>query len=170
MIKPLMLFIGTLLLSAVMNFQPIKDIQAQKEQERIAYQNMIASRQEIKLAGMETGDDMAEAVCEEPVVEEEPYFEQYTYIGEWTVTAYCPCAQCNGGYTGTASGAPLTPYWTAASNSLPFGTQLLIGDSVYCVEDTGYSPYGDNWIDILFATHDEALAWGVRTVSVYIVN
>lgn len=108
-----------------------------------------------------------------PIVEAPPVEapeNECRYIGDWTVTAYCPCSACNGGYTGTASGAPLTPYRTAASNSLPFGTRVLIGDSVWCIEDTGYSPYGDAWIDILLPTHEEALAWGVRTVSVYIVE
>jgi len=126
----------------------------------------------------------AEEIYEEPYEEiyEEPYeescscFDEDTptgdehdlvYIGEWTATGYCPCEVCNGGYSGTASGAPLTPYWTVACNSLPMGSILVIDGQQYQVQDTGWSPYGDQWLDICFGSHEEAYAWGVRTVSVY---
>lgn len=49
-----------------------------------------------------------------------PLYEQYNkavqeengkgrYLGRFRISHYCPCSICNGGYSGTASGAPLTP-------------------------------------------------------------
>ncbi len=102
----------------------------------------------------------------------EDSWEAVTYLGTWTATAYCSCPICCGDYsTGyTASGTLATEGRTIACNSLPMGTQVLIDGNTYTVEDTGYSPYGDAWIDIFFESHDSALAYGVRPVDVYLVN
>lgn len=45
----------------------------------------------------------------------------------------------------------------------------MIDGHVYTVEDTGYTPYGENWIDIYFDNHEDALAWGVKEMEVYII-
>ena len=90
-----------------------------------------------------------------------------TYLGYFTLTAYCPCPLCNGPYTGTASGAPLTSGHTVAMGGLPFGTKLYINGTIYTVEDRG-TPYG--WVDIYFDTHEETEAFGMRYADVYLVN
>lgn len=92
-----------------------------------------------------------------------------SYLGIWTITAYCPCEICCGQWaTGcTASGVLATSNHTVACGSLPFGTQVMIGDQIYTVEDTGVE---GEWIDIFFDTHDEALAFGMRTMEVYLVE
>lgn len=97
---------------------------------------------------------------------------ELTYLGIWTATAYCSCPICCGDYSSgyTASGTLATEGRTVACNSLPFGTQLMIDGVVYTVEDTGYSPYGDAWVDLFFDSHDSALAYGLREVEVYLVN
>lgn len=94
------------------------------------------------------------------------------YLGTWTATAYCSCPLCCGEYSSgyTASGTLATEGRTIACNSLPFGTQLMIDGVTYTVEDTGYSPYGETWIDIYFDSHDSALAFGLREVEVYLVS
>lgn len=95
-----------------------------------------------------------------------------TYLGEWTTTAYCPCEDCCGiwasGYT--ASGKPAISGHTVACNSLPFYSKVVIDGIEYTVEDTGSTDYGEAWIDIFFDTHEEALAYGVQTKDIYIVN
>lgn len=108
------------------------------------------------------------AGVDEAITEE----KELTYLGTWTATAYCSCPVCCGEYaTGyTASGTLATEGRTVACNILPFGTQLMIGGNIYTVEDTGWSPYGESWIDIFFDSHDSALAYGVREVEVYLVN
>ncbi|MBR3276601.1 MAG: hypothetical protein IKG08_08390 [Eubacterium sp.] len=89
------------------------------------------------------------------------------YLGQFTLTAYCPCPACNGPYSGTASGAPLRSGHTVAMGGVPFGTKLYINGTVYTVEDRG-TPYG--WVDIFFDTHPETEAFGMRTADVYLVN
>lgn len=89
----------------------------------------------------------------------------------YKITAYCPCAKCCGKTNGrTASGTTATEGRTvAASSQFAFGTKLNIGGHVYTVEDRGGAING-NKIDIFVNTHAEALQWGVRYLSVSVVN
>lgn len=89
----------------------------------------------------------------------------------YKVTAYCPCAKCCGRTSGrTASGTKATAGRTVATSSqFAFGTQLNIGGHVYTVEDRGGAISG-NRIDIYVNSHAEALQWGVRYLTVNVVN
>ena len=122
----------------------------------------------------ETYEESEEIVVYEEPVEEVVYEEPepcLEYLGDWTITAYCGCAECCGSWgNATASGATPYSYHTAASNVLPFGTRVMIEGNEYVIEDTGYTIYGDEWIDIYFDSHEEALAYGLHTASVYIVH
>lgn len=88
-------------------------------------------------------------------------------IGTFTITAYCGCKKCSGGKT-TASGTTPTEGRTIAADTsiLPYGTQVVIDGIVYTVEDCGSGVRG-NHIDIFFATHEKAKAFGKKTVKVY---
>lgn len=90
------------------------------------------------------------------------------YIGTFTITAYCGCRKCSAGNNKTASGTIPTEGRTIAADTriLPFGTQVVIGGIVYTVEDSGSGVSG-NHIDIFFATHSKALAFGRKTMKVY---
>lgn len=93
---------------------------------------------------------------------------QGTYLGNFTLTAYCNCAQCCGtAGNATASGAMPTSGHTVAMAGVPFGTQLLINGTVYMVEDLG-TPYGH--VDIYFDSHAEALSFGLQYADVYQLN
>lgn len=93
---------------------------------------------------------------------------QGTYLGTFTLTAYCNCAQCCGTAGNlTASGTVPTAGRTVAMAGVPFGTQLLINGNVYTVEDLG-TPYGH--VDIYFNIHSEALAFGLQSAEVYRLN
>jgi uncharacterized protein YabE (DUF348 family) len=90
----------------------------------------------------------------------------------YKVTAYCSCAVCCGksssGYT--ASGTKATSGRTvAASSQFAFGTKLLINGQEYVVEDRGGAIKG-NKIDIYMDSHADALAWGVRYLTVQVVE
>ena len=89
----------------------------------------------------------------------------------YKITAYCSCAKCCGKATGrTASGTKATAGRTvAASSKFAFGTQLNIGGHTYTVEDRGGAING-NRIDIYVNSHAEALRWGVRYLTVDVVN
>lgn len=89
-------------------------------------------------------------------------------IGTFTITAYCGCKKCSGGSKKTASGTTPTEGRTIAADTsvLPFGTKVVIGGVVYTVEDCGSGVTG-NHIDIFFATHSKALAFGKKSMKVY---
>ena len=89
----------------------------------------------------------------------------------YKITAYCPCSKCCGKTTGmTASGTKATAGRTvAASSKFAFGTKLNIGGHIYTVEDRGGAVNG-NKIDIFVNTHAEALQWGVRYLTVSVVQ
>lgn len=89
----------------------------------------------------------------------------------YKITAYCPCSKCCGKTTGiTASGTKATAGRTvAASSKFAFGTKLNIGGHIYTVEDRGGAING-NKIDIFVNSHAEALAWGVRYLTVSVVE
>ncbi len=90
------------------------------------------------------------------------------YLGEFKASGYCNCQKCSGGYTKTYSGTiPQANHTLSADlNIFPIGTKLVIDGITYTVEDKGSGVNG-NRIDIYFATHAEALAFGLQTVDVY---
>ncbi len=92
-----------------------------------------------------------------------------TYLGTYTATAYCGCSKCCGKSDGiTASGTRATQGRTvAAPSTFAFGTELIINGVTYVVEDRGGSIKG-NRIDIYFESHADALAFGRKTVDVYV--
>lgn len=124
-----------------------------------------------------SSDVVVEEVEEETYEEPETYTEeeapaedagsssQGTYLGNFTLTAYCNCAQCCGTAGNlTASGTVPASGHTVAMAGVPFGTQLLINGTVYTVEDLG-TPYGH--VDIYFDSHAEALSFGLQSADVY---
>ena len=94
---------------------------------------------------------------------------QGTYLGRFKLTAYCTCSICCGKWAGggTASGAAPTPGRTIAMAGVPFGTKLSINGHIYVVEDRG-TAYGH--VDILMASHEEALQFGLKYADVYQVE
>ncbi|MBR6801754.1 MAG: 3D domain-containing protein [Eubacteriaceae bacterium] len=94
-----------------------------------------------------------------------------------TATAYCGCYECNGKWTGypAADGSPLRSYHTiAADESIPFGTKVYIpyfssapNGGHFEVEDRGSAIKGSR-IDIYFDSHDEALSFGMRELTIYV--
>ena len=89
----------------------------------------------------------------------------------YKITAYCPCSKCCGKSTGrTASGTKATAGRTvAAPSNFAFGTKLNIGGHIYTVEDRGGAING-NKIDIYVSSHQAALQWGVRYLTVSVVE
>jgi 3D (Asp-Asp-Asp) domain-containing protein len=98
--------------------------------------------------------------------------------GEWEsiemrVTAYCPCPSCCGEYSDgiTANGYEIQPgdTFVAADRRYPFDTEMLIpgysNSQPVKVLDRGGAIKG-NRLDVFFATHQEALQWGVQYLKV----
>ena len=99
-------------------------------------------------------------------------------LGEWEsiqmrVTAYCPCPKCCGEYSDgvTACGHKIRPgdTFVAADERYSFGTEMLIpgysNSQPVQVLDRGGAIKG-NRLDVFFATHQEALEWGVKYLEV----
>lgn len=90
------------------------------------------------------------------------------FLGTFKASGYCNCQKCSGGYTKTYSGTiPQANHTISADlNVFPIGTKLVIDGITYTVEDRGSGVNG-NRIDIYFASHAEALAFGLQTIDVY---
>ncbi len=101
------------------------------------------------------------------------------------VTAYCPCSKCCGCYADgiTASGHKIQKgdMLIAADKCYPFGTIMHVPGysdiaqwlrekaKIYVrVLDRGGAIKG-NHIDVFFNTHQEALNWGVRYLTVTVI-
>ena len=129
--------------------------------------------------------DAPEATIVEPqVVEEESVKEDFIYkeielltyetIGEFTITAYCPCSKCCGRNTGiTASGTEAQEGMTVAADIdvLPFGTKISIdGIGERVVEDIPadfiVEKYDGKIIDLYFDSHQDALEFGKQSLTV----
>jgi 3D (Asp-Asp-Asp) domain-containing protein len=91
------------------------------------------------------------------------------------VTAYCPCPKCCGEYSDgvTACGHVIEPgdTFVAADKRYSFYTEMLIpgysNSKPVKVLDRGGAIKG-NRLDVFFATHQEALQWGVQYLDVKI--
>jgi 3D (Asp-Asp-Asp) domain-containing protein len=116
--------------------------------------------------------------------------------GRWVTveaTAYCPCSLCCDERTErTANGTNTNrePYGVAASRNLPFGTTLFIpvgagyldetyprdSQRLFTVDDRGSAldserrRYGHTRIDLRYRSHDFAVRFGRRLISVFITN
>lgn len=101
--------------------------------------------------------------------------ETLTLLGEYKLTAYCPCEKCCGKsvddpcYGITASGTTATAGRTIAVDTrlIPMGSEIVINGHTYVAEDVG-GAIKENRIDIYFDSHDEALQFGVQYADVYI--
>ena len=118
-------------------------------------------------------------MLETPITEPQ---ETFVSLGEYKLTAYCPCTKCCGKWgenrpkdangniiVVTASGRYAKANWTVAADTsvLPFGTRIYINGYEYEVQDRGGAVKG-NRIDIYFDDHQEALNFGVQYAEVMI--
>lgn len=94
----------------------------------------------------------------------------YRYIGECTVTAYCPCETCCGQWADglTATGIPVSPGMVAVDpDVIALGSTVIIDGQQYLAADTGVT---GNWVDIFLPEHDDTVRHGVRTAEVWVVE
>ncbi len=94
----------------------------------------------------------------------------WAYLGEFTITAYCPCEDCCGRWADgvTASGLPAGPGIVAVDRSvIPLGSTVVIDGLKYLAADTGVT---GNHVDICMASHEDTVAHGVRTAEVWVVK
>ena len=96
-------------------------------------------------------------------------------LGEFLLTAYCPCERCCGRWADgiTATGTQATEGRTIAVDPevIPYGSAItLIWEDgrmeTYIAEDCG-GGVKDKHIDIYFSSHADALAFGVQSAMAY---
>lgn len=116
----------------------------------------------------------------EDLVEHEPENEP-KLLGEFVLTAYCPCGKCCGKWAENrvvdgdgkavvvgSTGKRLFEGKSIAVDPkvIPYGTTVLIGGKAYTADDCGGAIKG-NRIDVFFESHDAALDFGRQTMLVY---
>lgn len=98
------------------------------------------------------------------------------FLGEFTLTAYCPGRCCCGKWASgiTATGTTATEGRTIAvdPNVIPYGTRVLLicpngTQHSYVAEDCGSGVNG-NHIDVFFDDHQAARVFGVQSAMVYL--
>ena len=122
---------------------------------------------------------LATADVDKPAAEPIPYEDHFRdaahMVEDCTITYYCAEKRphiCGTGDGITATGTPVTPYWTCAVDPsvIPYGATVMVdwGDSVafYEAQDCGSAVDGSH-IDLAVATHEEALQLGRKTATVY---
>ena len=96
--------------------------------------------------------------------------DTYRYIGECTITTYCPCAECCGRWADglTATGLPAEPGIVAVDPAvIPLGSTVIIDGQRYLAADTGVTGY---CVDICLAAHQETVEHGVRAADVWVAD
>ena len=97
-------------------------------------------------------------------------------LGEFKLTAYCPCAKCCGKWANgiTATGMTATEGRTVAVDPrvIPYGSTVTLYYEdgtvhTYTAEDCGGAIKG-NRIDVFFDSHEDARAFGVQSAMVYV--
>lgn len=92
------------------------------------------------------------------------------YLGEFKVTAYCPCEECSDewGYK-TSTGAKATEGRTIAVDPkvIPYGSEIVIDGHTYKAEDCGGLIKG-NKVDIFFDCHKDVDAYGLQKHDVFL--
>lgn len=124
-------------------------------------------------------EPIVKEVVEEVVVQEvqEVQIPEPTivYLGRFKASAYCrenyPHICNNGNANTTATGTVPTVGRTIAVDPrvIPYGSEVIINGHTYIAEDCGGGIKG-NRVDILFATHREALNFGIQYVDVSIIK
>lgn len=115
------------------------------------------------------------SVVESAIVETVEPTPNIISLGVCKVTAYCmenyPHICNDGNSTRTSTGATPTVGRTVAVDPsvIPYGAEVIINGHTYIAEDCGGAIKG-NRVDILFATHQEALDFGIQYVEVSYIN
>lgn len=107
----------------------------------------------------------------------EPAVCDDVFLGEYTLTAYCPCTRCCGKDDGiTATGTLAAEGRTIAVDPrvIPYGSRVLLifpdgTQREYTAEDCGSGVNG-NHIDVFFSDHQAARVFGVKSAMAYLTK
>ena len=99
------------------------------------------------------------------------------FLGEYTLTAYCPCTRCCGKNDGiTATGTLAAEGRTIAVDPrvIPYGSRVLLifpngTQHTYIAEDCGSGVTGSR-VDVFFSDHETARVFGVQSAMAYLTK
>ena len=118
-------------------------------------------------------EDVVELTESEEVEGKEENEPNLTNLGEFKLTAYCPCSKCNGKWAGgiTSTGVTAQAGRTIAVDPkvIPYGSHVVINGHEYVAEDCG-GAIKNKRIDVYFDTHQEALDFGVKYTEVFMIG
>lgn len=136
----------------------IKELQDLDKQYLQDYLDMIEKQSEIAAVKNNAG------------LPEEVFVE---YLGEFRLTAYCPCEECSEGWGSmTSTGVLAKENHTIAVDPtvIPYGSKIIINGIIYTAEDCG-GAVKNNIIDIYFNTHEAVSDFGVKeNIKIYIIK
>ena len=163
---------GLLAFTTTLSILSISDNQKLRRENRDLMESLMeATAREAAHICPETGETAGAVVETTPVAVEIP--DGMTWLQDVTVTHYDACVVCCGSTAGIgASGRKVVPNYSVAVDPsvIPLGSDVVIqfenGETLMCrADDTGGAVKG-NKIDLCVATHEEALAAGVRKATV----
>ena len=168
--------IGLLVLAVAVNMgmiTRITSLEQAREADAVRYRAQIESLEHTRdLAVQELGAmSIRQAREQEARAELAAAYEMigvYQYIGECTVTAYCPCSECCGRWADglTATGLPAGPGIVAVDPEvIPLGSTVIIDGLKYLAADVGVS---GKHVDIAVSSHEQAVELGVRSEKVWV--
>lgn len=150
------LAIGILALAMLLD-EPIEEPMVEEEYDVIQWKDT----DEIEEVTVETIEMVTVSKSEEP---------ELVSLGEFFLTAYCPCTSCSShwGYqTATETIAEEGRTVAVDPTVIPYGTVLIINGHEYIAEDCGKSVKGKH-IDIFHEDHMDAKRFGEQYVEVFI--
>lgn len=168
--------IGLLALAALVNLvmsARIASLETARREDAERYQAQLESAERTRDLAVEELAEMSLRDARERAdrAEQAAAYEavgKYRYIGECTITYYCPCAECCGKWADglTATGLPAEPGIVAVDpDVIPLGSTVVIDGQKYLAADTGVT---GRHVDICMADHAATAEAGVRTAEVWV--
>lgn len=170
--------LGLLVLAAAVNtalMARIGALESRRQEEAAKYQAQIEQAEHIRdLAVQELGAMSLQQAREQVArAEQAAAYEMigaYRYVGECTITYYCPCEECCGKWADglTATGLPAGPGIVAVDKDvIPLGSTVIIDGQKYLAADTGVKGLH---VDICLADHAATVEAGVGREEVWVVD
>lgn len=159
--------------------EPVSESPSGTQAERSFISSAGLSDFNIESPSTKTGITISKTEEPESIGDTAPELES---LGEFSLTAYCPCVKCCGEWSAehpsrigtdyiqkTASGTIPEEGRTIGVDPdiIPFGTIVIINGHEYIAEDRGGAVKG-NSIDIFFESHEEALNFGRQSAEVFV--
>ena len=151
----------------------IAALDASQQEDAARYQAQIESAERTRdLAVEQLGAALLQAEADRQArAEQAAAYEAigvYQYIGECTITAYCPCEECCGRWADgvTATGLPAGPGVVAVDPQvIPLGSTVIIDGQRYLAAATGVmGKHGD----VCLPDHEATVEAGVRKQEVWV--